>query len=264
MLNVSDVSFSYGSGEVLRDVTFELDGGVGCLLGPNGAGKSTLLKCIAGVLAPQKGSIELDGVELTSLDYRERARLVSYAPQEFNVAFPYRVIDVVLMGRNPHVNPLCGPGDEDVRIALDALRNLGLEKLAERPFSELSGGQKRLVIVARAIAQGGRLLLFDEPTSFLDFRNQYLVLSLIQKISKKLDKLTLLSLHDPNQALEFCDVIFMMRQGRIVGWGPTEVVTPGDISRLYDMDVVELRTDGRRLILPGKGFIEAKRWIGGG
>jgi len=250
MLRVSGVSFSYDGGAVLRDVTFELEKGVGCLLGPNGAGKSTLLKCIAGVLRPREGLIELNGLDLMSLGYQERAKLVSYAPQEFNVAFPYRVIDVVLMGRNPHVNPLLGPGDDDVAKASEALNLLGLGKLEETPFNELSGGQKRLVIVARALAQGGELMVLDEPTSSLDFKNQYRVLLSIRKLSKEVGKLTLVSLHDPNQAMEFCDEVFLMKAGQIVRWGSAEVINASSIAGLYDMDVVELQAGGRRFILP--------------
>ncbi len=251
MLQVEGLSFSYGKIQVLKSVSFSLNRGVGCLLGPNGAGKSTLLKCLAGVLTPLRGEVKLDGINLLALDYRERAKLVSYAPQEFNMAFPYRVFDVVLMGRNPHVNPLTGPDEEDEELAWRALEELGIAHLAGKPFTELSGGQKRLVIIARAVAQGGNLLILDEPTSFLDFKNQHLVLSSIRELSRRLGVLALVSLHDPNQAMVFCDEVFLIRNGRIISHGPVSIISGELIASLYDMEVIELKVDGRKFIVPG-------------
>ncbi len=248
MLRVEGLSFFYDRREVLKGVSFELEGGVGCLLGPNGAGKSTLLKCIAGILNG-KGEITLDGTELSALSLREWARLVSYSPQEFSLTFPYTVFETVLMGRNPYIDPVRGPGKGDEEIARDTLRVLGLESLADRPFSGLSGGQKRLVMIARTLAQGGRLFLFDEPTSFLDFRNQHLVLSVIRKLSR--DRTVLVSLHDPNQAMAFCDTVFLLKEGRIIARGrPGDVLTEEKLRELYGMRVKRLKADGAFFISP--------------
>lgn len=248
MLRVKGLSFSYDEREILRGISFELKSGVGCLLGPNGAGKSTLLKCIAGILKG-KGKITLDGIELSALSPGERAKLVSYSPQEFSLAFPYTVFETVLMGRNPYIDPIIGPGKEDEEIAMKALNALGLENLADRPFSELSGGQKRLVMIARTLAQGGRLFLFDEPTSFLDFRNQHLVLDTIRKLSG--DRLVLVSLHDPNQALTFCDMVFLLKEGRIIARGrPADVLTEEKLMELYGMRVKRMKADGSFFIYP--------------
>ncbi|NJE62236.1 ABC transporter ATP-binding protein [Thermococcus sp. 21S7] len=253
MLKVEDLEFSYRNNSVLKGITFKLEKGVGCLLGPNGAGKSTLLKCIAGILSPRRGSIELDGIDMIRMDFKERARLVSYAPQEFSIAFPYTVFEVVLMGRNPHVNVFTGPDRNDERRAWKALRALGIEDLADRKFTSLSGGQKRLVIIARAVAQEGRLLIFDEPTSFLDFRNQLVVLSVIEKIARKLGKLILLSLHDPNLALIFCDEVFLMKGGQILAHGKAEeVITEETMNLLYGLRVRLSKVDGLPIVLPQK------------
>ncbi|ACJ15783.1 ABC-type iron(III)-siderophore transport system, ATPase component [Thermococcus onnurineus NA1] len=253
MLRVENLEFSYRNGKVLKGVTLELEKGVGCLLGPNGAGKSTLLKCIAGILRPQSGKIELDGTDLVGLSFRERARLVSYAPQEFSINFPYTVFEVVLMGRSPHANLLTGPGDEDEEKTMKALRALGIEELKDRPFTSLSGGQKRLVLIARALAQGGRLIIFDEPTSFLDFKNQLLVLSVIEKIAKKLGKLVLLSLHDPNLALLFCDEVFLMKEGKVLMHGKAEdVINEDTMSILYNLRVRLVNVDGQPIVVPEK------------
>jgi len=253
MLLVEGLEFSYQNGKVLEGVGFSLESGIGCLLGPNGAGKSTLIKCIAGVLQPTAGRIELNGASLLSMGFRERSKLVSYAPQEFGISFPYTVFEVVLMGRNPHVNPLEGPGEDDEEKAWKALEALGITDLAEKPFTNLSGGQKRLILIARALAQEGELLLFDEPTSFLDFRNQHLVLSVIGGLAKDLGKLVLVSLHDPNQALLFCDTVFLMREGKVVASGRAEdVVTGENLEALYGVGVRLIEVDGLRFVVPEK------------
>lgn len=153
------------------------------------------------------------------------------------------------MGRNPHIDPLSGPGKVDEEMAMKALRTLGLENLAERPFGELSGGQKRLVMIARTLAQGGELFLFDEPTSFLDFRNQHLVLSVIRKLSK--ERTVLVSLHDPNQALTFCDTVFLLKDGGIIASGePAEVLNEENLMELYRMKVKRFKADGGFFIYP--------------
>lgn len=134
-------------------------------------------------------------------------------------------------------------------MAMKALRTLGLENLAERPFGELSGGQKRLVMIARTLAQGGELFLFDEPTSFLDFRNQHLVLSVIRKLSK--ERTVLVSLHDPNQALTFCDTVFLLKDGGIIASGePAEVLNEENLMELYRMKVKRFKADGGFFIYP--------------
>ena len=236
MLSVEGLSFSYGERDVLRGVDFSIERGLNCLLGPNGSGKSTLMKCIAGILRPREGKILVNGNDVTGLSQREISKLIAYSSQEFPKAFPYTVFEMVLMGRNPHIDPLEGPKEEDEKAAFEALKRLGLEDLAERPFTELSGGEKRLVMIARSIAQGGEVLLFDEPTSFLDFRNQHTVLSVISSLAE--DRPVLVSLHDPNLALMFSQRAFLMKNGRIIGGGRAEeVITPENLSLLYEVPI---------------------------
>ena len=251
MLRIEDLSFSYGNREILSGVSLKLKKGVGCLLGPNGAGKSTLLKIIAGILKPQRGRILLNGEDVTNLELKERAKLISYSPQEFSINFPYTVFEVVLMGRNPHVNFLEGPKREDEKIALKTLKLLGIESLANKPFTSLSGGQKRLVLIARALAQEGVLMVLDEPTAFLDFRNQLVVLSAIERISRRFDKLVLLSLHDPNMAFFFCDEVFLMKDGKIIANGKVEeAITEENLAKLYGIKARLVDVCGKRIALP--------------
>jgi iron complex transport system ATP-binding protein len=258
MLDIRQLTFRYRAEDVLKGVDLTLEQGVGCLLGPNGAGKSTLLKCISGILRPRRGAILLDGADMLTLGYRERAKRIAYSPQEFSLTFPYTVLDVVVMGRNPHIG-LRGPRPEDDALALAALRALDIEELRATPFTALSGGQKRLVLLARTLAQDSALLLFDEPTSFLDFRNQIVVLSRIRQIADQTRKLVLLSLHDPNHAMTFCDVVYLMKEGEITAWGEAEQAL--DEQNLYDL--YGLTTDvvhhgNRRVIVPGVSGVSGR------
>lgn len=255
MLEVKDLWFTYGGPAgrryVLRGVSLRVDCCVACLLGPNGAGKTTLMKCIMGILMPERGRILLDGRDLTGMDCRSRARLVSYVPQEFVIQFPYTAFEVVLMGRNPYVNVLRGPSAEDEVKAREALEALGVGHLAEKPFTMLSGGEKRLVLIARAIAQDAKLLLLDEPTSFLDYKNKIVVLKTLRSVSRHLSKPILMSLHDPNLALMFCDEVLLMMCGKIVARGsPDEVITEDNMREVYGIRVRELRVDGYKLVAP--------------
>jgi len=250
LLRIEDLWMLYGRKAVLKGVSLELEDGVGCVLGPNGAGKTTLIKCVAGILTPLRGRVYLDGVELSALSPRERAKLVSYVPQEISIKFPYRTLDIVLMGRNPYISPFATPSRRDEEIALEALRVLGIEHLAQSPFTSLSGGEKRLVLIARALAQGARLLLLDEPTSFLDFRNRIQVMSVIREVVEKTRRLALITLHDPNLASMFCDRVFMLKNGTIIASGGRDIINRETLKRLYEMDVEIVNVGGYPIIVP--------------
>ncbi len=251
MLVARDIWFRYRDKEVLKGVSLEHSCGIGCLLGPNGAGKTTLLRVITGVLQPQRGVVELNGTRITELGFIERAKLISYVPQEFTVKFPYNVIDIVLMGRNPYINPLRGPDKHDEEKAWKALETLGIEALAYKPFTYLSGGEKRLVLIARALAQESKLMLLDEPTSFLDFKNKHRILKLIRKIARESGKTVLITLHDPNLAYMYCDKVFLMKEGRIYYSGiPKDTITAENISKIYGIPVRSIEIDGIRIMLP--------------
>ncbi len=257
MLWIENIFFSYTDKEVLRGVSLKLKKGLGCLLGPNGAGKSTFLKIIVGILKPQSGRIFLNGKDITNLKLKDRAKLISYSPQEFSINFPYTVFEVVLMGRNPYINFLEGPNRKDEIIALKALKVLGIEDLANKEFTSLSGGQKRMVLIARSLAHDGNLMIFDEPTAFLDFKNQLLVLSAIKKIAKNLNKIVLLSLHDPNMAFFFCDEVFLMKDGKIIANGsPKETITEENLVKLYGIKAKLIDVCGKRIALPDEEHLD--------
>lgn len=208
----------YGKREVIRDINFSvpvhtLTG----LLGENGCGKTTLLKCIAGRL-PYKGSCLLDGEQMEGLSVRQMARRVSYIPQKSGIAVSLPVIDVVLMGFNPVLGLLEQPSKKQREQALGALEKVGLANMAETEYLKLSEGQKQLVILARTFIEDGKLLLLDEPDSALDVANRYQMLKMIRQMVNTQKKAGILCLHDPILALEFCDQLVMIKDGRCVDY----------------------------------------------
>ena len=258
MLRIENLRFSYnGIVEVLKGINLEQKCGVGCILGPNGAGKSTLLKTIVGILQPKRGKIFFKGRDLTNLKLKERAKLISYVPQEFSLSFPYTVFETVLVGRHPHLNTIFGPTREDEEIVIKYLNMLNLEGLKEKPFVQLSSGQKRLVLIARGLAQEGELMVLDEPSSFLDFKNSLLALSVVENISRKLGKMAILSLHDPNLALLFCDTVFLMKDGTIIDCGkPEEVINSCNMKKLFDLETEEVMLPKGKYIIPDKNSLQ--------
>ena len=238
MIEVRDLGFSYGRHEVLKGISFTAEPGeMLCVLGHNGAGKSTLFKCMLGILRGYSGSVSIDGKNISDMSAAERARSVAYIPQAANPAFSYSVADMVLMGTMPQLSGRLSPGNAEKEIAMDALARLGIEDLAMRSYSQISGGEQQLVIIARAIAQGARILIMDEPTSSLDYGNQMRVQKQLTKLIE--DGYTIIqSSHNPEQAYIFADRIICIRDGRIYRQGrPEEVLDEQLIRDLYNIDV---------------------------
>lgn len=244
MIELRDVSFAYpGEVPVIEDVSFALGGGRLCtLMGGNGCGKTTLLKLIAGLLEPRTGVIRVREQELASLSRRDTARIMSLVPQEHALAFPYSVHEVVLMGRAPHINTLDQPGPRDREMVAQALDEVGISHLGSRLFTQLSGGERQLCLIARALAQDTPIMLLDEPTSHLDFRNQIHTLTTLRRLVRTRSLLAFVVTHDPNQSLSFADEVLMLREGRIRHHGhPREVVNAQTIEDIYDITVREFR-----------------------
>ncbi len=235
MLAVENVSFSYSpSGELLSNLSFSVDqGDVVCLLGPNGAGKTTLLRCLLGVLKVRTGSIKIRGRKINEIPARELAKDVAYVPQAATTVFPHRVVDIVVMGRTPHVAFTAVPTDEDYVLAKNALSELGILHLADNLFSRISGGERQLTLIARALVQKAKLFIMDEPTSSLDYGNQVRILRVVDKLAKQGYSIIMTS-HFPNHAFLLCNKVFIMKNGKITAQGaPEEVVTDGILSDLY-------------------------------
>jgi iron complex transport system ATP-binding protein len=220
------------------------------LLGPNGGGKTTLLKTMLGLLKPHAGVVNLDGRSMTSLSVAERARRIGYVPQAHAGTFAFAVRDVVLMGRTAHHGLFASPTAADRAIAEEKLSILGVPHLADQPYTMISGGERQLVLIARALAQQPRYVVLDEPTASLDFGNQGKVMAQIQALTGQ-GLGVLFTTHDPNQALRFADHVALLGEGRMLAAGaPRDVLTAEALSALYRAGVQTIRQEGEIAFLP--------------
>lgn len=233
MLEVKHLSFAYNGLAAVEDVSFAAPrGSVATLVGPNGSGKSTILKCITNILRPARGEVYVQGQPVACLKRREVARRIAYVPQRLAMTFPMTAFDVALMGRRPHLSWRASPHDLDV--TWHVLRAVGIDHLATRYISEMSGGEAQKVFVARALAQEASLLLLDEPTSNLDVLHQLEIMDLAKRLSRDKGTTVLCAIHDLNLAARYADTIVMLTQGRVYASGaPEEVLTPGRIHEVY-------------------------------
>lgn len=238
MIEAQDIRFSYGSNQVLKGVSLRMEKGEFiCVLGANGCGKTTLLRTMLGFLRPESGSVRLYGRDIQKMAPQALAQKVAYIPQNHTPPFSYTVMDVVLMGRTPHLSRTCRPTGEDLRIAQEAMERLGIAHYANRQYTRLSGGQRQMVIIARALTQQPDFLIMDEPTASLDFGNQYLVLA--QMLRLKRDGMGILMVtHNPDHALYCADRIVAMRNGEIIRAGDARsVVNEQTMGGIYHMDI---------------------------
>jgi iron complex transport system ATP-binding protein len=237
LVEVADLELRYGRRAVLSDLDLRVAAGERlCLVGPNGAGKSSLLRCVTGVVAPTRGRITLDGVPVADIDRSRLARLISVVPGQVELPFAMRVEEVVGLGRLPYERAFGGASASD-RAAVDAaITRVGIERLRGRDVRELSMGERQLVLVAMALAQGGRLLVLDEPTVHLDLRHQVEVLSLLARLSG--EGVTVMAvLHDLPLASHFFDRLVLLDGGRVVADGsPREVLSAERIREVYGVD----------------------------
>jgi len=236
LFEVQSLSFRYRRKYVIEDLSLTIEeGGVVALLGPNGSGKTTFLKLLLGLLKPARGAIRLQGRSLGDIPRRELARQMAYVPQVHREAFGYRVFDVVLMGRMPH-SPLFGRyGEQDFRIVHEALEKMGISHLAELAYTEISGGERQLVLVARALAQQARIFVMDEPTNGLDYGNQVRLLERINGLAAA-GYSFVFSTHHPDHAAAVARRVVMMREGKVICDGsPGESLTPRMLGLLYGL-----------------------------
>ncbi len=214
------------------------DARVTAVVGPNGAGKSTFLKCLASVLPVPPRTLFVDGRDLAALRGRDRARLVAYVPQETSFTFNYAVLDFVLTGRAAFLPTFGAPSGQDVGLAEEALRYVGLDGHLRRSFLELSSGERRLVLIARALAQGSDVLLLDEPTSFLDPRHEVETMALCRRLADEKGKTIIVTLHNLEMAVRYSDVMVFMKNGRVVASGPPRQTLSEPLLRdVYDMEM---------------------------
>ena len=253
-LSGRNLTIGYSDRVVGRGLDVALkQGEVLALLGPNGGGKTTLLKTLLGILKPLAGEAQIDGRSLEALSIRDRARRVAYVPQVHNPTFAFTVETVVLMGRTAHGGLFSGPSEKDREVADRALNEFGIAHLKQRPYTMISGGERQLVLLARALAQEPQFIVLDEPTASLDFGNQGKVMRQIRALAAA-GHGVLFTTHDPNHALRAADRAYLLREGQRLAEGKVaDVLTRKQLEALYGAPV-ETLTDtasGTTAFLPG-------------
>jgi iron complex transport system ATP-binding protein len=247
-LIVEDIHFSYNSHPVLSGASFSLaHGQVMCILGVNGAGKSTLLKCLNRILAPQKGTVLLEGKALSRMSQVRVARRIGYVPQRHGEA-QLTVFETVLIGRKPHMG--WKTSSEDLAVVEKIIGLMGLAPLAMRNLGDLSGGELQKVVIARALAQSPKILLLDEPTSSLDLKNQLEVMGLIRRIAKTQELSAIVAIHDLNIALRYADSFVFLKDGKIHAVSTRQSLTAEMIRQVYDVQVVLKTYEGSTIVVP--------------
>jgi len=254
LLEVKNAGFGYGKNIVLEKINFQMEAGaVICLIGPNGSGKTTLLDCIMGILPLKKGNIFLQGKSISDLKAKEIAQVIAYVPQIHKKTFPYTVEEIVLMGRASHVSMFGSPDRDDVSIVHDAIETVGIKHLLHRPYTELSGGEGQLVMIARALAQQSRLMIMDEPTTYLDFQNSLTVLEVTRKLAKKRNLSIILATHYLNHAFYFENngintfTAMLDKKSFAIFGRPNEVLTRNNINKIFNIDCEIIEYDSEEI-----------------
>lgn len=237
-LTVDHLSFAYHKKPVLQEVSLALDQGeVLCVLGPNGVGKSTLFRCILGLQRGYGGSVCLGGDEIRTLPPKEIARRIAYIPQSSAPIFRYSVFNSVLMGTTSQLSTLSSPGKEQEEAANHALEVLGISHLRDRTAGSLSGGERQLMLIARALAQNSPLLVMDEPTASLDYGNAIRVMEMVRSLSER-GYGVILSTHDPEQALRYGNRALVLGRGKVRAFGsPEAAITSELLSQVYNVPI---------------------------
>ena len=238
-IEIVDGSFSYNKGNyVWENVNMQVnDGECVCLLGANGCGKTTLLHCMAGAHAITKGKVLVNGKPIEDYSITNLAKTIGIVYQDHTVAFPYSSLEVVRMGRTPYLGTFQTPSKQDTEFALEIMRELGIEDIANQSYARISGGQRQLVLIARTLCQQPEVILFDEPTSHLDFKNQAIVMRVLRKLSEKGMTIVMTS-HFPSHAWQIGTKVVLMGENGIVAQGtPEEIMTEENLSEIYDVKV---------------------------
>ena len=255
ILNVNKISFQYNkeSETIFQDISFKLNkGDILCILGRNGIGKTSLIKSLNGIHETNKGTINLKGKNIKNLSFKEISQIVGYIPQGHTPSFPFTVEDVVLMGRTPYLKLSQSPKEKDLKIVNKALKDIGIYEIKDKPYTNISGGERQLVFLARVLTQEPDILLLDEPTSHLDFGNQIKLLEILENLSKK-GLGIIMSSHFPDHAFLSCNKVAIMDNKSFIKFGkPDEVITEDTLEKIYDIKVKIVKFQDRKICVPLK------------
>ena len=242
VLEVEKLNFTYFSDRenkqnILKDISFRLEEGEICaLLGQNASGKTTLLRCLNRILEIQSGKILVNGKNIKEQSRLQISHLFAFVPQEHNILFPFSAVDIVVMGRNPHLNMFGKPKKEDYEKALEVMQEIGIIDLQSKAYTKLSGGQRQLVLLARALVQETKILLLDEPTSHLDIKNRYIIMKKLIPHYQKKGLIIILALHHPSEALQNIHKTLLLHKGKVLGFGsPKDILTKENLTLAYDI-----------------------------
>lgn len=249
LFEVKNISFDYDGEEIFSDISFSIGkGDVLCILGPNGTGKTTLIKCLNGLHDIKSGEIFINGENMKKLSFKQISKHIGYIPQSHVPSFPFKVFDVVLMGRAPYLNLTDSPKNEDIEIAMDALETLGIEDLKDKEYTNLSGGERQLVFLGRVLCQKPDILILDEPTSHLDFGNQIKLLEIIDNLANT-GLSIIMSSHFPDHAFLSSTKVAIMKDKKFIDFGsPDDVVTEENLKKAYSIDVKLIELDNKRKV----------------
>ena len=255
ILSLENIHFRYypDSPNVLTDLSLDIPAGkVTAILGPNGTGKTTLLHILLGLLKPFQGQVKVWGKSHREYSRKDLSQMIGLVPQFESIPFNFSVFEYVLLGRSPYLKPFQLPGEQDIRITEDALKSAGIPHLAEKPVTEISGGERQLVHISRVFSQQTRILLLDEPTAHLDLENQNRILRLLKQMSTQ-GKTSVLTTHDPNAAIFAADYFVLMNRGNIAAQGElNQVITAENLSMIYRTPIRVEQTNGYTMVVMDK------------
>ncbi len=264
-LKLQNGDFSYGERPIFTELNLEINKAeVLCILGANGCGKTTLLRCLNGSMRLSRGTVHLDGTDISSLNVEDVAKRIGFVFQEHTAPFPFSVLEVVRMGRAPHLKLFATPTHKDTEIALEKLELVGMLHLKDKPYTQISGGERQLILIARTLAQEPEIILMDEPTSHLDYRNQTIILQIVNRLAAN-GLGVLMTSHLPDHALLYSSRVALMKNGQFLSTGkPDEVMTDQSLKEIYGIDIkiVEVNDpythEPVKIVLPKRAMLNIK------
>jgi iron complex transport system ATP-binding protein len=265
-LKLQNGDFSYGERPIFKGLNLEIHKAeVMCILGANGCGKTTLLRCLNGSMRLHKGTVHIDNSDIGDLNVEEIAKKIGFVFQEHTAPFPFSVLEVVRMGRAPHLKIFASPSHKDNEIALEKLELVGMLHLKDKPYTQISGGERQLVLIARTLAQEPQIILMDEPTSHLDYRNQTIILQIINRLAVN-GLGVLMTSHLPDHALLYSGRVALMKNGQFISTGkPDEVMTDQSLKEVYDIDIKIIEVtdpythEQVKMVLPKRASINSSK-----